>query len=116
MLVDLLNRNLPTFHRVTLVAICAELTFVDVSMAIGTFLANIGKYGLHVALRTSDALMQAAKRETGLIVVKLGTIANRFPTTERVTILAGYIEGAMRTASDRGCARRCRNLQRDQNA
>lgn len=89
MLVNLLNGDLPTFHRVTLFAICSELALMDVCVAIGTLLANVGEYGLYVALRTSDALMQPTKREAGLIVVELRPIANRFPAAECVTVLAG---------------------------
>lgn len=99
-LVNLLNRNLPTFHRVTLFAICSELTFVNISVAIGALLADISKYRFDVALRTSDTLMQSTKRKAGLIVVELRPIANRFPAAECVTVLAGDIERAMRTARD----------------
>lgn len=89
MLVDLLHRDLPALHRMTLFAIGTELAFMDVSMAIRAPLADVGENRFGVALCASHAFVHAAKREPGLAVVEFRTVANRLPTAQRVTVLAG---------------------------
>ena len=56
-LVDLLHRNLPTLHAVTLLTTGAELALVDVGVAVGALLTHVCEYRLDVALRAGHSLM-----------------------------------------------------------
>lgn len=97
-LLDLLHRYLPSLDRVALFAVGSKLALVNVGMAIGAFLTHIGKDRFDVALRASHSLMHAAERVPRLAMIKLRNVADGFPSTEGVAILAGDIQRAMRAA------------------
>lgn len=79
----------------------AKLPLVDVCMAISTFLANVGKHRFSVAPGTAHALVHAAQREAGLVVIELRDIANGFPSALGMAVLAGDIQRSVRaTAAD----------------
>ena len=59
-LVNLLYRNLPSFHGVALFTGRAKLPLVDIGMAVGALFAHVGEYRLGVALGATDALVHAA--------------------------------------------------------
>lgn len=80
----------------TLLAARPKLTLVNIGVTIGTFCSHIRKDGLGVARNTGHIFVQAAKREPRLIVIKLGTAADRLPPTKCVAILAGNIQRTMR--------------------
>ena len=80
MALDLLYRNHPSFNAVTRLAIGAQLTFMNVGVAIGTLGAYVGEDGLGVASSAAYALVHAAQGIAGAIVVKFRNRSNRFPT------------------------------------
>ena len=71
-----------------LVAGSAELPLMDVRMAICAFLTYIGKNWPGMALGTGHPFVHAAEREAGLVVVKFGNVADRFPAAHGVAVLA----------------------------
>jgi hypothetical protein len=95
---DLLYRNHPSFNGVTRLAIGAQLTFMNVGMAIGTLGAYVGEDGLGVASGAAYALVHAAQGIAGAIVVKFRNRAKRFPTQRGMTILTGQVQISVRTA------------------
>ena len=98
-LVDLLHRDLPALHAVTLLTICSELALMNVSVAIGALLTHVGEYRLDVALGAGHSLMHAAQRIASLVMVELGHAADRLPAAQGVAILAGNIKRAVRTTA-----------------
>jgi hypothetical protein len=91
-LVNLLHRDLPSLYRVALFTGRAKLTLVDIGMTVGAFLAYVSEHRLGVALRTTDSLVHAAQRKSGLAVIELRNIADRLPSTQGVAVLAGDIQ------------------------
>ena len=98
-LVDLLHGNLPALDGVALFAAGTELAFMDVGVTIRALIAHVGKYRFDMALRAGDPLMHTAQREAGLVVVELWHVADRLPSTQRVAVLAGNIQVAVRAAA-----------------
>ena len=92
MILDLLHRDLPSPDRVALFTAGAELALVNVGVTISAFHAHVTEYRLGVTRRASHLFMQAAQRETSLVVVKLWNTADRFPAAEGVAILARNVE------------------------
>ena len=92
-----LDRHLPAENRVTLGAVCAELTAVDVRMAIRAVLADIGKNRLQVALYAVDFFVHTAKGISRGVVIKFGDGADGAPTGARVAILAWDGQRPVRT-------------------
>jgi len=83
-----LQRNLPSFHRVAVRAIGSELAAMDVGVAIRAVGSGVGKHGLGVALSASHALVQAPKRILCLVVIEFRDGSNRLPANRRVAVLA----------------------------
>lgn len=94
-LVDLLHRDMPTLHAMTLFAGSAKLALVDVGMAIRTFLAHVGEHRPSVALDASDALVHTSQGEASLIVIELRDITNGLPSGQGVAVLAGNTQRAV---------------------
>lgn len=107
-LLDILNRNLPSADGMALFAISPELTLVNVGVAILATLADIREDRLHVALSARNRDMHTAQRVTRLAVIKFRNRANRPPRICGVAILARGVQvsvGAMRTTGSlRFCA------------
>lgn len=96
-LVDLLHSYRPSLDGMALLAVGAELPLVDIGMTVRASLPHIRKNRLDVALGTTHALMQAAQRECGLVVIELGNRADRPPRCRGMAVLAGKIQIAVRT-------------------
>jgi hypothetical protein len=94
-----LDRYLPAENCVALGAIGAELTAVNIRVAIGTILANVGENRLHMAARAGDFFVHAAKGVTRGVMVKFGNGANRGPACARVAIFTGNVECSVRTST-----------------
>jgi len=71
---------------------------MNVGMAVGASLTHVGKNRFDVTLGASHVLVHATKRISRLIMIKLRDIADRFPATKGVAILARDIQRAMRAA------------------
>ena len=95
-LLHLLNRNLPSADGVALLAVGAELTLVNVGMAVLAALADAGEYRLHVTLYAGHRGVHAGQRIFRLIVIELRKSADRFPGACRVAVLAGNIQVSVR--------------------
>lgn len=81
--------EVPSLHRMTVLAVCPHLATVDIRVAIGTVRSHIGEHHFGVALRAADAFVKAAQWIIGLVVIKLGNGTDRLPSHRRVTVLAG---------------------------
>lgn len=114
-LIDLLNRNLPAAHRMTVFACRAHLAAVDIGMAVGAFCAHIREDQFGMAGCTCNAFVHATQWVLGRIVIEFRRAANRLPAINRVTVLAGQIERPMRAMCvRRRLLRRRRNRRREQ--
>lgn len=79
----------PAQHRVTVFALRAELTLVEIRMTIRASRTSFGKDFRYVARITRYILVHTAKLEVGFaIVIELRLRAKRRPTGGGVTILA----------------------------
>ena len=125
MLLDLLHSNLPSLDRVALFATRAKLALVNVGVAVRASLTYVGEDRLDVALGASHTLVHAAERVSRLAVIKLRDVADWFPSTQSVAILAGDIQRAMRApcvgsalrlraSGNSGCEQQHRHHQIDQ--
>ena len=79
-LVDLLDRNVPTFHRVALFAVRAHLRLVNVRMALAALCSDIREHRLGVALRARNPFVHSAQRIFCGVVIELWNGANRLPS------------------------------------
>jgi len=96
-LLDRLNRDIPSQDRVAFSAVGAELTAVDVRMAVRTILSHIGEDRFSMALRAVNFFVHSSKGIPRGIVIELGNGANRRPASARVAVLAWNGKGSMRT-------------------
>ena len=87
---------MPAFDGMALFAIGTHLALVDVSVAVGALFAHIRKHRLDVALRACHALVHAAQRILGGVVIELRNCTNRLPRAQGVTVLAGNAETTVR--------------------
>ena len=101
MAADRLNRDIPSFDGMAGVAIRPELAAVNVCVAIGAFLADVGENQLHVALRALHLFVHATQGVMRFVVVKLRNAANRLPTQGCMAVLARHVQpGTVRIAGD----------------
>jgi hypothetical protein len=104
-LVDHRNGDLPALDGVATVALRAELPFVNVSVAIGAFLTNVGENKFRMTLRTRNTGVHSPQRILCLIVIEFRDLPNGCPRSECVAILTSHRQGrAVRAA--RGLTRR----------
>ena len=96
-LLDRLSRDIPTAHRVALGTIGAELTAMNISVAVRAILADISKDRPEVALRAVEFFVHAAKGISRCVVAEFRNGANRGPAGVGVAVLARNGQGAMRT-------------------
>ena len=97
-LVDLLDRDIPAFHRVALFAVSAHLGLVNVRMALAALRSDIRENGLGMTLRTGDACVHPAQWIFGGVVIELGYCANRLPATNGVAVLTRNAQASVRAA------------------
>ena len=71
---------------------------MDVGVAVGALGADVSEYRLGVALLTGDAFVQSAQRKFCSVVVELGDCADGFPAGNRMAVLTGDIQVAVRAA------------------
>lgn len=100
-----------------LFAVGAQLPPVNIGVTILAALADAGEYRLDVTLGTRDGLMHPTQRILRPVVIKLGNRADGFPCVGGVTVLAGYVQVAVRTMrAPRGLRVACgRNSGKRQN-
>lgn len=98
-LLNRLDRHLPSKNRVALGAIRAELRAVNVGVTIGAVLANARENRFGVASRAGYFFVHAAKGVPRGVMIKFGNSTNGSPACVRVAILAGNVQGAVRTSA-----------------
>lgn len=98
MLLDVLHGNPPAPYVVAVLATGSELPAMDVGVAVGAFRARVREHQIGVTLPAGHPFVHAAQGELGLVVVKLRNVADGLPRRERVAVLAGEIQVAMRAA------------------
>lgn len=98
-ILDRLHRYVPAQWSVAFGAIRAILAAVNVRMAVRAVLADVGKDRLEVALGAVHFFVHPAERIPGTVVVELRNAADRRPTRAGVAVLAGNVEGAVRTTA-----------------
>jgi hypothetical protein len=110
MLLHIFNRDAPSADGVALLAIRAQLTLVNIGVAVLAALTDVGENHLYVTLDASDAGVHAAQRIARLVVVELRNCPDRLPAIRGVAVLArdGQIAvwttrafGGLRTSASR---------------
>jgi len=96
-LLNIFNSDSPSADGVALLAIRAQLSLVNIGVAVLAALTDAGENHFDMALSAGHGTVHAAQRIASLIVVELGNRANRFPAIRSVAILAGNGEIAVRT-------------------
>jgi len=87
-LLHIFNRDRPSADGVALLAIRAQLTLVNIGVAVLAALPDVGENHLHVTLDASDTGVHTAQRIARLVVVELRNCADRLPAIRGVTVLA----------------------------
>jgi hypothetical protein len=107
---DVLDRNLPAPHGVTLLAIGSQLTPVNISVAVLAALTDVGENHLLVTSRAGHRSVHSAQRITSLIVIEFRDGTDWLPAVGRVAVLAGNRQIAVRTTRAFGglCSRASR--------
>ena len=121
MLLHLLYGNLPSTHRVALLAIGSELPLVNVGMAVLASLSYAREYRLYVTLCTRNSRVHSAQWVSRTVVIEFRYGPDRFPRTSRVAILARNIQISVWTVRARYVLRlsveahagKCEETQRD---
>jgi hypothetical protein len=106
MRLDFLRVQIPSVHRVALLAPRAKLAAVNVGVAIGAFHTDVLEIHTDMALRACNSGVHSAKRIRRLIVTKFRDAADGFPTGGSVAIFAGNVDRAV------GIARKSLSLLR----
>jgi len=96
-ILDLLWRDVPALHRVTLFAVRTHLPAVYVRVAVRAILPYVGEDRLYVALDARHLFVHATERVVRLVMIKLRHRADRTPPRRRVAILAGNRQRPVRT-------------------
>ncbi len=102
-LLHLRHRDLPSAHRVALLAVCPQLSPVYVGVTILAALSNIGEHRLGMALDASHRLMHAPQRISRLIVIEFRNSTDWLPRTRCMTVLARKGQTSMRTMRAARC-------------
>lgn len=98
MLLDGRKTDLPTTHCVTLRAIRAKFSEVNIGMAVRAILAHIGEHFFHVALCAENFFVHSAQGITGLIMVEFRIGTDGPPPRVNVAVVARQRERTMRTS------------------
>ncbi len=104
-LLDLLNRNLPSPNRVAGLAVGSQLPLVNIGMTVLAALSDVAEHRFYVALSAGDGLVHAAQRVTRPVMVEFWNGSNWLPPTCGMAILAGNSEVPVRTVSSAGYLR-----------
>lgn len=98
-LLNRLDRNLPSENGMALGAVLAELSAMNVGVTIGAVLANVSEYRLGVAARAGYFFVHASKRITRGVVVEFWYGANGDPACIRMAVFAGNVEWTVRASA-----------------
>jgi len=87
-LLHIFNSDGPSADGVALLAIRAQLTLVNIGMAVLAALTDARENHLHVTLDASDTGVHTAQRIARLVVGELGNCTDRLPAIRGVAVLA----------------------------
>ena len=100
-LIDVVDRHLPSICVVAEFALRAVLAAVEISVAILTFLRNVAEIEVSVAIETLHNRVAPAQGKPGLRMPEFDFRSDRLPTLCRVTLLAWNLQFVpVRTASE----------------
>lgn len=88
-LINLGNGDLPPADAMAVLAGGAHAALVDVGVATGALIANIGEHHFGMTTGAGDAFVHAAQRKARLAVIKLRYRTDRLPAIDGVAVLAG---------------------------
>ena len=94
-----LDRNLPAAVRVAFRAVGSELAAMNISVAVGAVLPDVGKDRPQVALRAVNLFVCGAKGVPRAVVVEFRNGPNRGPTCVGVAVFARNGKWAVGTAA-----------------
>lgn len=97
-LIDLGDGDLPPADGMAVLAGGAHAALVEVGMATGAIVADIGEHHLGMASGAGDAFVHSSEWKARLAVVELGHGTDRFPAIDGVAVLTGKIQIAVRAA------------------
>ena len=97
-LLHCLQDDVPSFHRVALLAVRAHLPAMNVRMAIGAMCSCVDEDRFRVTLGTTHADVKSTQGVFCFVVVEFWIGANGLPSHRRVAVLARNREITMRTA------------------
>jgi len=95
-LVDVMNRHLPSIGVVAQLAFGAVLAAMQIGVTVLAFVGSIGEFQIRVAVAARHGRMASAQRETRLRMIELDPILDHLPIRSCVAVDAGHIELAMR--------------------
>jgi hypothetical protein len=107
---------------VALGAVGSKLSAVNVGVAIGALLSNVGENRLSVASRAGYLFVHAAKGVSRAVVAKFRNGANRGPARACMAIFARNVQRAVRTSARlplgvrRAAEREGKNTEREPNS
>jgi len=101
-LVDGMDRDLPTIDSVTHVALRAVSAPVDVGVTVLAIAARIGKDRIDVALLAPYSHVHSTQGIPGLVVIKLRVTASRLPGRQGVAVPTISLQGTMWVPGGRG--------------
>lgn len=96
MIANRLRGDQPALYRMAVLAVGAELTAMNVRMAIRAVLTYVLEDEACMALGACNLAMHAAQRVAGLIVIEFWVGANRLPACVGMAVLARYCNRSVR--------------------
>lgn len=97
MLLNLLNRDLPTTDGVALLAVRSQLPLMNVGVTILATLSNIRENRPDVTFSATHGLVHAAQRVFGLVMIEFRSAADWLPRGRCVAVLARNAQVAVWT-------------------
>jgi hypothetical protein len=96
-LLNLVDGNLPATDRVTLRAIGAEFSQVNIRMAICAILPDVSEHRLRVAFHTANFFVLSTQRISSFVVIEFQHRAYRTPGRRGVAVFTWNRERSVRT-------------------
>ena len=101
MLIDGMNRDLPSIDPVAGIALRPVFSSMEVGMAILAIPPNVGEHQVDVAFLASHARMHATQRIASFAVIKLRLAVDRLPRRRRVAVLTRNLHRTVGTSTGR---------------
>ncbi len=99
-ILNVLDRDLPSAHGMALLAIGAKLPPVDIGVTILASVPHIIEDHLHVTLRACHGCVHTPQRIFRLVVIEFRNRANRLPSTGGMAVLARNVQIPVRATRD----------------